>query len=135
MDWISLLGLIFGGAGFAGSIGAVIYFKPRLKGERLEARKKDVEVSDSAMDLVVKLEERLNSKSDTITKLENQVYLSGVKEREHGWIISEHERKLEGMQRTIRKEIERRKFAERFICFVEDCKLRRPPLGTYKKEA
>ena len=135
MDWIGLLGFIFGGAGLVGSVGAIIYFKPRLKGERLEARRKDVEVSDSAMDLVIKLEARLNSKSDTITKLESQIDNSRIRERERDYVISEHERKIEGMQRTIKKEIERRKFAERFICFVEDCKLRRPPLGTYKKEA
>jgi hypothetical protein len=47
--------------------------------------------------------------------------------------VSENDRKISGMQRTIDNEIRERKLAEHNICFVDDCKLRRPPLGTYKK--
>lgn len=48
--------------------------------------------------------------------------------------VSENDRKISGMQKTIDNEIRERKIAENSICFVTDCKLRRPPLGTYKKE-
>ncbi len=48
--------------------------------------------------------------------------------------VSENDRKISGMQRTIDNEIRKRRLAEYNICFVDDCKLRRPPLGTYKKE-
>lgn len=135
MDWISLLGFIFGGAGLIGSIGAILYFKPRFKVEKLTAKGKDIEVSDSAMDLVAKLEKRLNSKSDMITKLEEQACIDRQKARERDYLLAQHERKIEGMQRTIKEEIKKRKFAERLICFEEDCTLRKPKLGTYKKEA
>lgn len=48
--------------------------------------------------------------------------------------VGENDRKITGMQKTIDNEIKERKIAENSICFVTDCKLRRPPLGTYKKE-
>ena len=48
--------------------------------------------------------------------------------------VSENDRKIGGMQKTIDNEIRERKKAEHNICFVDDCKLRKPKLGTYKKE-
>ena len=48
--------------------------------------------------------------------------------------VGENDRKITGMQRTIDNEIKERKIAESNICFVNDCKLRKPNLGTYKKE-
>lgn len=48
--------------------------------------------------------------------------------------VSENDRKISGMQRTIDNEIKERKSAENNICFVTDCQLRKPKLGTYKKE-
>ena len=49
--------------------------------------------------------------------------------------VSENERKVGGMQKTIDNEIRERKLAESNICFVTECQLRKPRLGTYKKEA
>ena len=46
--------------------------------------------------------------------------------------VSENDRKISGMQRTIDNEIRERKKAEHNICFVTDCQLREPKLGTYK---
>jgi chromosome segregation ATPase len=46
--------------------------------------------------------------------------------------VSENDRKISGMQKTIDNEIRRRKLAEHNICFVDDCKSREPKLGTYK---
>ena len=48
--------------------------------------------------------------------------------------VSENDRKISGMQKIIEGEISERKKAENNICFADDCKLRRPKLGTYKKE-
>ena len=46
--------------------------------------------------------------------------------------VSENDRKISGMQKTIDSEIRERKIAESNICFVTDCELRKPKLGTYK---
>lgn len=48
--------------------------------------------------------------------------------------VGENDRKITGMQKTIDNEIKERRMAENNICFSTDCKLRRPPIGTYKKE-
>lgn len=48
--------------------------------------------------------------------------------------VSENDRKISGLQKTIDNEIKERKAAENNICFVTDCQLRKPKLGTYKKE-
>jgi hypothetical protein len=49
--------------------------------------------------------------------------------------VSENDRKINGMQKIIDNEIKERKIAEHNICFVTDCKLRKPKLGTYKKDS
>lgn len=48
--------------------------------------------------------------------------------------VSENDRKISGLQKTIDNEIKERKAAENNICFVIDCQLRKPKLGTYKKD-
>ena len=48
--------------------------------------------------------------------------------------VSENDRKISGLQKTIDNEIKERKAAEKNICFVIDCQLRKPKLGTYKKD-
>jgi len=56
------------------------------------------------------------------------------KMKELEYKVADNNRKITGMQKTIDNEIKERRMAENNICFVTDCKLRRPPLGTYKKE-
>lgn len=46
-------------------------------------------------------------------------------------IQSEQERKLVGLQRAFTESETRRIASERLFCSVEDCKLRKPPIGTY----
>jgi hypothetical protein len=46
--------------------------------------------------------------------------------------VSENDRKICGMQKIIESEIGERKKAEHNICFVDECQLRKPKLGTYK---
>lgn len=48
--------------------------------------------------------------------------------------VSENERKVAGMQKIIDNEVKLRRIAEDNICFVNDCDLRQPKLGTYKSE-
>lgn len=48
--------------------------------------------------------------------------------------VSENDRKIGGMQKIIESEISERKKAEHNICFVTECELRKPRLGTYKKD-
>ena len=69
----------------------------------------------------------IKSKDDEIVTLKGSG--EGIEPR-----VAENERKVAGMQRTIDNEIRLRKTAESNICFVTDCELRKPRLGTYNKK-
>ena len=69
----------------------------------------------------------VKSKDDEIALLKDQI-------KELNLRVAENERKVAGMQKLIESEFRERKKAEHNICFVNDCKLREPSLGTYKKE-
>ena len=43
-------------------------------------------------------------------------------------------RKIKGLQMTMKREISEKKNAQKYICTIEDCKLRKPPLGTIGNE-
>jgi len=51
------------------------------------------------------------------------------------YMVKENDRKITGMQKVIDEEVGKKRFAEDNICFVEDCKLRKPPKNTYGKES
>ncbi len=69
----------------------------------------------------------IKSKDDEIVTLKEQI-------KELSLRVAENERKVAGMQRAIDNEIRLRKEAEGNICFVTDCQMRKPKLGTYKNE-
>lgn len=48
--------------------------------------------------------------------------------------VSENERKISGMQKMINAETKERRAAEKDVCFVDDCNIREPERGTYKKD-
>ena len=60
MNWIELIGLLLGGTSIVSVIGAIIYFKPRMKTENLSAKDKDIEVSKNANfnSTIVRLKDR-----------------------------------------------------------------------------
>ena len=92
--------------------------------ESMEALKSALETLTSQQDVFAIT---LKSKDDEIVMLKEQI-------KELSLRVAENERKVAGMQRAIDNEIRLRKEAESNICFVTDCELRKPRLGTYNKE-
>lgn len=90
--------------------------------ESMEALKSALETLTSQQDVFAIT---IKSKDDEIAALKDQI-------KELNLRVAENERKLAGMQRTIENEIRLRKEAEGNICFVADCQMRKPKLGTYK---
>ncbi len=90
--------------------------------ESMEALKSALETLTSQQDVFAIT---LKSKDDEIVALKDQI-------KELNLRVAENERKVAGMQRTIENEIRLRKEAEGNICFVSDCEMRKPKLGTYK---
>lgn len=90
--------------------------------ESMEALKSALETLTSQQDVFAIT---IKSKDDEIVALKEQI-------KELNLRVAENERKLAGMQRIIENEIRLRKEAEGNICFVSDCEMRKPKLGTYK---
>ena len=90
--------------------------------ESMEALKSALETLTSQQDVFAVT---IKSKDDEIVILKDQI-------KELNLRVAENERKVAGMQRTIENEIRLRKEAEGNICFVSDCQMRKPRLGTYK---
>ncbi len=93
--------------------------------------KESMEALKSALETLTSQQEvfavTVKSKDDEIVTLKDQI-------KELNLRVAENERKVAGMQKLIESEFRERKKAEHNICFVTDCKLREPSLGTYKKE-
>lgn len=130
MNWdliiTAAVGIISGGA-IAG-----FYLRKQTRGaatagvvkESMEALRSALETLTSQQDVFAST---IKSKDDEIALLRDQI-------KELKFRVSENERKVAGMQKLIDDEFRERKLAEHNICFVDECKLREPPLGTYKKE-
>lgn len=93
--------------------------------ESMDALKSSLETLTSQQEVFAEV---VRSKDNEILALKEQI-------KELNLRVAENERKVAGMQRTIDNEIKERRTAESNICFVADCELRRPKLGTYKKES
>ncbi len=93
--------------------------------ESMDALKSSLETLTSQQEVFAVT---VKSKDDEIALLKDQ--LKELKLR-----VAENERKVAGMQKLIDNEFRGRRKAEHNICFVDECELRKPRLGTYKKEA
>jgi hypothetical protein len=111
------------------------------------------DVVDSSTDAMNKMMELIGSQQDRFNKIiegkdklieQQQGLIDGYKTaldeasqklKSLEFKVGENDRKISGMQRTIDNEIKERRIAESNICFVTECELRKPKLGTYKKES
>jgi uncharacterized protein HemX len=111
------------------------------------------DVVDSSTDAMNKMMELIGSQQDRFNKIidgkdklieQQQGLIDGYKTaleeanqklKNLEFKVSENDRKISGMQKTIDNEIKERKMAENNVCFVTECELRKPKLGTYKNES
>lgn len=127
-EWIATaIGVI----GSIGGIGTILYWRQNKGSATAGVVKESMDALKSALETLTSQQEvfsiTIKSKDDEIVTLKEQL-------KELSLRVAENERKVAGMQRTIDNEIRLRKTAESNICFVTDCKLRKPRLGTYNKE-
>lgn len=137
----ALAGLLTGG-------GVSWLFK--LKEDKASSQ---ADVVDSSTEAMNKMMELIGSQQDRLNKIiegkdklieQQQGLIDGYKSaleeanqklKSLEFKVGENDRKISGMQKTIDNEIKERKIAESNICFVSECQMRKPRLGTYKKEA
>ena len=127
-EWIAAAIGIIGGIG---GIGTILYWRQNKGSATAGVVKESMDALKSALETLTSQQEvfaiTIKSKDDEIVSLKDQV-------KELSLRVAENERKVAGMQRAIENEIRLRKTAESNICFVADCELRKPRLGTYNKE-
>lgn len=125
-EWIATAIGVIGGIG---GIGTILYWRQNKGSATAGVVKESMDALKSALETLTSQQEvfaiTIKSKDDEIAMLKEQI-------KELNLRVAENERKVAGMQRTIDNEIRLRKEAEGNICFVTDCELRKPALGTYK---
>lgn len=130
IDWGMIISAVLGLVG-GGALTGFMLRKQTEGSATAEVVKESMDALKSALETLTSQQEvfaiTIKSKDDEIVVLKDQV-------KELNLRVAENERKVAGMQRTIDNEIRLRKTAESNICFVADCKLRKPELGTYNRE-
>lgn len=137
-DWLGIIGMITGGAGLLGTIGGFVYLKPRLRKEDSEADKAkydakmaDLAVSEKAYQIIDKLQEELQERTKITLDLEKSAHQNSRKLSEHEETITNLDRDVKKLKKTVDAELRRRRYAERMICLRKECNIRVPDIGTY----
>ena len=137
----ALAGLLTGGG-----ISWLFKIKEDKAGSKADVVDSSTDAMNKMMELIGSQQDRFNKIIDGKDKLIEQQqglidrYKSALEEANQKlksleFKVGENDRKITGMQKTIDNEIKERKMAESNICFVSECELRKPKLGTYKKES
>ena len=144
MNWEIIISAIVGML-TGGGVSWLFRIKEDKAGSKADVVDSSTEAMNKMMELIGSQQDRFNKIIEGKDKLIEQQqglineYKTALEEANQKlknleFKVSENDRKISGMQKIIESEISERKIAENSICFVTDCKLRRPPLGTYKKE-
>lgn len=96
-------------------------------------KKKDQMVND-LVELTKSYKIQLDDNSQRISFLIEEQEKMRKKNSEISLENVEMARKIKGMEAAIKREISDKRQAQKYICQVEDCELRKPPLGTFGNE-
>lgn len=153
IDWVSAIMGILGLTTAGSVVGVILFYRENKKKANAEAKQAMSSAAKEDASAAKELLEVLNGTKDFMEEMNKysketaSQLLSIVKEKdtalkdaqkkdtENSYKIANCERQIKGLQKVVETEIAARKNAEANICLVEDCMLRKPPLGTYKKEA
>lgn len=143
MDWIydniwQIVATLLGGGTLSGWITAILWRKHNQS-------QKDVEVVDKVLDTIKNYAEAIDRQSESNGALlaakqkSDALYL----EMQTKYIELHHEigqlkyqqdeniRKIDGLIKQMKTQVGYKLHAERHICFVKNCELRKPDFGTY----
>jgi len=137
----ALAGLLTGGG-----VSWLFKIKEDKAGSKADVVDSSTDAMNKMMELIGSQQDRFNKIIDGKDKLieQQQGLIDGYKTaldeanqklKTLEFKVGENDRKISGMQKTIDNEIKERKIAESNICFVTECELRKPKLGTYKNES
>lgn len=126
MDWGNILTTIFTTLIVSG--GSIFVFfkflKQRTKKENSDVVDKDASAALNMLDFVDKFQDFTEKQSNTYQKKLIELELK----------VDEHSKKIKYLTLLLVGEQRKKQYAEKNICLVEDCKLRKPDKGTYKTD-
>lgn len=132
-DWGFLFSTVSGLISL-GAVGSIVFFRYRKKSEKLKPQDEGMDIVDKATKKTELLVDEVGKWHDKV----NQLYNESVEMRKEigdlKYQVLEQNRKISGVQDTLKRQIGRKKYAERRICTVLDCTLRRPPFGSFTSE-
>lgn len=144
MNWVDILVAVISALG-GGGLTALMLRKETKAGAKTDVIDKQAAAIDKMLDNFDKQQEVFNKQveqKDTIIE-QNAMLLKSLQAEidenkrtiaEQKILINENTRKLKGHQTILMEELGKKKYAERLICFREDCPDRLPPLATYKSD-
>ena len=142
MNWELIISAVIGVLTGSG-ISWLFKIKEDKAGSKADVVDSSTDAMNKMMTLIGTQQERLNAIIEDKDKLIEQQqglineYKAALEDANQKlknleFKVSENDRKISGMQKIIESEIGERKKAEHNICFVTECQLRKPKLGTYK---
>jgi len=145
MNWEIIISAIVGML-TGGGVSWLFKLKEDKAGSKADVVDSSTDAMNKMMELIGSQQDRFNKIIDGKDKLieQQQGLIDGYKTaleeanqklKNLEFKVSENDRKISGMQKTIDNEIKERKMAENNVCFVTECELRKPKLGTYKNES
>lgn len=152
MDLLFSLSSFIGGGAFGGFISTIINRKENRRIKKSEAvqseataKREDASAATEMMGLLertVAHMEKMNSYNES----NSESLLKMVREKDsiNDKLIkdiellqlqrTEDHRRITGLEKTVKRELEWRKNSDNHYCSIIDCKLRKPPFGTFKSE-
>ncbi|BEG98097.1 hypothetical protein [Bacteroides sedimenti] len=145
MDWgyiiTTLSGLVLG----TGGLATFLYFKENKSKAESEALKEDASAGLEMLNLMRETTAffnttieglRLsNSQKDTaISDLTIRLDSLEKSNKQLTYSTTSQQRQIKGLTAVVKKLVGSKDYAERHLCLVKDCTLRKPELGTYRTE-
>lgn len=119
-DWLFSLSSFIGGGALGGLISMVINYK-----ENRRIKKSEAVQSEAAAK-----KEDASAATEMMGLLERTVAHTELLQLQR---VEDH-RRITGLEKMVEQELAWRKDGDYHYCEVEDCRLRKPPMGTFKRE-
>lgn len=151
MDWNVLISGVIGLLA-GGGVGWIFVLRESKAGSKADVVDKSTEAMNKMMGFIGTQQDEFNKiiaskddiirqQSEVITEFKNALdkakynideHIKKIKEYEYK--ATERDRKIDGMQKVLTKEVGKKKFAESRICLVEGCDLRKPDIDTFNSD-
>ena len=150
-DWLFSLSSFLGGGALGGMVSAVINRKENRRIKRSEAvqheaaaKKEDASAAAEMMGLLERTVAHMERMND-YNKTNAESLLLMVRERDElndrlkkdlkllQLQRTEDHRRITGLEKTVERELKWRRDGDMHYCAVEECELRVPPMGSFKR--